>query len=90
MNCSLVFFWSKSVLKVFALAVKYSESKFGFKSCCIVCSALGSLPAFLCLSFAAEGFAYPSHSAEVFVRVNVTCILTCILKSRTVLKLRLQ
>lgn len=62
-------------LKVFALAVKYGEPRCGFKSCCVVCSTLGSLPAFLCLSFAAERFAYPSHVAEVFVRANVTYIL---------------
>lgn len=76
MNWFLFFFSSKSVLKLFALEVKCGESKCNFKSCCNVCSALGSLPAFLCLSFAAEGFAYPSHIAELLVRVNVTYILS--------------
>ena len=62
-------------LEVFALAVRYGESRCGLKSCCVVCSALGSLPAFLCLRFTAEGFAYPSQVAAAFVRASVTSSL---------------
>lgn len=73
----LFFFFSSpsQFLKVFALAVKYGESRRGFKSRCVVRSALGSLPACLCLSFTAEGFADPSRAAKVFEGPNVTCIL---------------
>lgn len=44
-------------------------------SAAVLVEPRGSLPAFLCFSFAAEGLGYPSHFTEVFVGANVSSIL---------------
>lgn len=59
-------------LKVVALTVSLDVV---LNSAAVFVQPWGSLPAFLCFSFAAEGLGYPSLFTEVFGRANVSSIL---------------